>query len=405
MQNLDFLIRGGRVIDPANGIDGLMDVGIAEGKIAQVQAQIAPENAKIVVEAGGLVVIPGLLDIHTHVYPLFFKGSHYVEAIHADAHLLAGGVTTTVDVGTVGWQDFPEFKERHIDRSKVRIFALINIAKGGMVASESEQTEADFQPEMVAALCKAYPETILGIKTAHYWTQLPWDETHHPWSSVEAAVEAGELCSMPVMVDFWPRPPERPYPDLILKKLRPGDIHTHVFAQQFPILNSEGKVSDFMYEARERGVIFDLGHGAGSFWFRQAVPAFQQGFVPDTLSTDLHMGNINGPVMQLLNPMSKFLSMGMPLQEVIRRTTSEAARVIRRPELGTLSVGAEADVAVLRVLEGNYSFADCGKARMLGNRKLECQLTFRAGQAVFDPYGLTMPEWHDAPRSYWELKH
>lgn len=405
MPTYEYLIRGGRVIDPANQIDAVMDVGIADGRVSAVAPSISASDAKTVIDAGGLVVTPGILDIHTHVFPFRPRGKNYVEAIHADAHLFASGVTTTVDVGTAGWKDFLDFKETFIDKSKVRIFALINIAAGGMIEAESEQTEADMQPEIAAALCKAYPDILLGIKTAHYWTQLPWDEKHRPWSSVEKAVEAGELAGLPVMVDFWPRPPERSYPDLLLKKLRPGDIHTHVFAQQFPVVDEAGKVNEFMWRARERGIIFDLGHGAGSFWFRQAIPAFKDGFVPDSISTDLHMGNINGPVVQMANPMSKFLSIGMPLEEVIRRSTVEPARIIRRPELGTLSIGAEADVALFKVHEGDFSFADCGRARMKGSRKLECQVTFRAGKLVYDPFGLSMPEWEQAPEAYWKIQH
>ena len=209
------------------------------------------------------------------------------------------------------------------------------------------------------------------------------------------------MCGKHVMVDFWPRPPERSYPDLILKHLRPGDIHTHVFAQQFPILGEGRKVNDHMWQARERGVLFDLGHGAGSFWFRNAVPAFKDGFVPDTMSTDLHMGNISGPVVSMINTMSKFYSMGMPLPELIWRSTNLPARNVGHPELGTLSVGSEADVAVLRDLSGDYSFADCGKARMRGSRKLECALTLRAGKVAYDPTGVTMPDWEQAPAAYW----
>jgi dihydroorotase len=204
------------------------------------------------------------------------------------------------------------------------------------------------------------------------------------------------------MVDFWPRPPERSYPDLLLKKLRPGDIHTHIFAQQFPILYGAGKVTQYLYEARQKGIVFDLGHGAASFWFRNAVPALQDGFPPDTLSTDLHMGNINGPVISMLNTMSKYLSMGMPLPEVIQRSTSIPARVIHRADLGTLSAGAEADVAVFKLLEGSFGFSDCGKAKMMGSRKLECMLTLRAGKIVYDPGGLSMPDWEHAPATYWE---
>jgi dihydroorotase len=404
IEPFDLLIQGGHVIDPANGIDGVMDVAVQGGKIARVAVGIAAAEASKVVDAGGLYVTPGILDIHTHVYPFRPAGRNYIEGMNADAHLFSSGVTTTVDVGTAGWKHFDDFKTHIIDKAKVRILALINIASGGMVDADTEQVEAELQPEIVASLAKAYPETVVGVKTAHYWTVHPWDDTHHPWTSVERAVEAGELCGMPVMVDFWPRPPERSYAELILKKLRPGDIHTHVFAQQFPVLAADGKVNDFMFAARERGVIFDLGHGAGSFWFRNAAPAYQGGFAPDTLSTDLHMGNINGPVVGMANTMSKFLNIGMPLAEVIRRSTCAAARVIRRPALGTLSEGAEADLAVFELRQGRFSFADCGKARLSGAYRLECQLTLRAGEIVYDPYGLSMPEWPDAPESYWGIQ-
>jgi dihydroorotase len=205
------------------------------------------------------------------------------------------------------------------------------------------------------------------------------------------------------MVDFWPRLPERPYPDLILKKLRPNDIHTHVFAQQFPIVDDKGKVYDYMYQARERGVIFDLGHGAGSFWFRNAVPAWKDGFYPDSISTDLHTGNINGPVVSMLNTMSKMMSIGMPLKEVIYRSTVTPAKEIGHPELGTLSVGSEADIAILKYHEGKFGFADCGRAKLTGTKKFECIMTLRAGDIVYDPTGMSMPEWTEAPAPYWVI--
>jgi dihydroorotase len=325
--------------------------------------------------------------------------------MHADAHLLASGVTTTVDVGTTGWKDFNDFLDHTIPKSKVRILVMINIAAGGMVNASSEQNIHDMQPAAVASLVDAYPEICVGIKAAHYWTKDPWDAEHPPWASVEKAVEAGELCGKPVMVDFWPRPPERSYQDLILKKLRPGDIHTHVFAQQFPIVDEDCNVYDHMFEARERGVIFDLGHGAGSFWFRQAVPALAGGFPPDSISTDLHMGNINGPVVSMLTTMSKLLSMGMPLQDVIMRSTVAPAHEIGHPELGHLSVGAEADIAVMKHLLGSYGYSDCGRAKMVGTEKLENEMTIRAGEIVYDPTGLSMPAWQDAPEAYWKIRH
>jgi dihydroorotase len=380
-----------------------MDIGIAGKKITRVAPSIAESEAAQTIDASGMVVTPGILDMHSHVYP-FRPGPHsYVESVNADAHLFSAGVTTTVDAGTAGWQHFLDFKEGTIDRSKVRVLAFVNIARGGMVEGESEQTVADLNPKIAAAVAQAFPEIVVGIKTAHYWTSKPWDAEHQPWASVDRAIEAAALCGLPVMVDFWPRPPERPYPDLILNKLRPGDIHTHIFAQQFPILSAEGKVNDFLFAARERGVHFDLGHGAASFWFRNAVPAFRGGFPPDTLSTDLHMANINGPVISMLHTMSKFLAIGMPLPEVIERSTALPARAIGRPELGTLSVGAEADIAVFRLLEGTFGFADCGKARLVGKHKLECALTLRGGQIVYDPGGLSMPDWEEAPEAYWKM--
>ena len=401
--SLDLLLKGGYVIDPANGIDGLLDVGISGKKVTRVGTDIPISAATTVVDVSDHIITPGILDIHTHVYPFVRTEAAYVGGMNADAHLLASGVTTTVDAGTVGWMDFPDFKAQHIDRAQVRILAFLNIAAGGMVNAASEQDPNAMQPQVVAALAAAYADVIVGIKTAHYWTKQPWDAEHPPWTSVERAVEAGDLCGMPVMVDFWPRPPERSYPDLILNKLRPGDIHTHVFAQQFPIVDENDRVYDHLFQARERGVIFDLGHGAGSFWFRNAVPALRDGFPPDSISTDLHMANTNGPVVSMLTTMSKYLSMGMPLQEVIMRSTVAPAREIGRPTLGTLSAGSDADIAVFKHLKGTFGFTDCGHAKMLGKEKLECAMTVRAGKIVYDPTGLSMPQWEHAPESYWRI--
>jgi dihydroorotase len=249
----------------------------------------------------------------------------------------------------------------------------------------------------------AYPDVCVGIKTAHYWVREPFDAEHPPWAAVDRAVEAGNLCKKPVMVDFWPRPPERSYEELILRKMRPGDIHTHVYAQQFPVLDAEGKPSKFLFEARDRGVVFDVGHGAASFWFRNAGPALQQGFGPDSISTDLHTGNVHGVVVDMQTTMNKILNLGMPLPEVIYRSTVTPAREIGHPELGHLSVGAEADVAVFKLQTGEFSYIDCGRAKINGDKKLECALTVRAGKIVFDPTGLSMPLWQEAPEAYWRL--
>jgi len=383
----DLVLVGGHVIDPANRISAKRDVAVLDGRIAAVGERIPAAQADSVVDVSGSYVTPGLIDMHVHLDPYYYQGG-----IVADAHSWSSGITTMVDAGSSGGATFGHFKEHVIDKYKTRVLAYLNIVDWGMRGA-CEQEVWRMDPQVAAGVAKTYPDLIVGIKGAHYWTWQPYDEAHQPWDNVERAVDAGELCQLPVMVDFWPRP-ERPYEDLILKKLRPGDIHTHVFAQQFPIVMEDGKVNPALREARDRGVIFDVGHGGGSFWFRNAVPAFEQGFPPDSISTDLHTGNVgNGLVRNILWVMSKFLNIGMSLDDVIMRATAAPAREIGHSELGTLSVGAPADVAVLDVQDGQYGFFDCGKARMQGDRALSCVLTLQGGQVVFDRDAITMPDW------------
>lgn len=397
----DLLLKNGHTIDPLNNVDGKVDVAINDGKIAAVEPDINPALARQVVDVSGHYVTPGIIDMHVHVY-------HTREpeglSVMADSHSFKSGVTTVVDTGTAGAKHFLHFKRTVIDQALTRIFAYVNIVDLGMIG-EWEQDIKTMDPELAASVALAHDDVVVGIKTAHYWTKLPWDAEHPPWASVDAAVEAGNLCKMPVMVDFWPRPPERSYEELILEKMRPGDIHTHVFAQQFPVLDENKQPSKFLFEARERGVIFDVGHGAGSFWFRNAVPAMQNGFMPDSISTDLHVRNVHGVVIDMQTTMNKLLNIGMPLQEVIMRSTVTPAREINHPELGNLSVGAEADVAVFKLHHGEFGFVDCGRAKLIGDKKLECAFTLRAGQVVFDPEGLSMPRWEDAPPEYWTVRH
>ena len=398
-QEYDFLLKGGHVFDAKNAINEVMDVAISGRKIARVEKDIPANLAKNVIDVSGYYVTPGLIDIHVHVFYTSEEG--FRDSVLPETRTFSSGVTTVVDAGTSGWQNFIKFKETVVDRSKIRILAFLNIAGPGM--GDTEQNIHELNPEMAASTVKKYSDIIVGIKTAHYWTSKPWDEEHPPWASVDSAIAAGRLCNKPVMIDFWPRPPERPYSTLILEKMRPGDIHTHVFAQQFPIIKNDGKVNEILFQAQRRGVIFDLGHGAGSFWFRNAARAIKQSFLPNSISTDLHKGNINGPVIDMITTMSKFLIMGVPLEEVIRLSTVNPAKEINRPELGTLSVDSEADVAVIEMLKGRFSYADCGKAKMTGDKKLQCVMTIRAGEIVYDPSGLGMPEWENAPPRYWVI--
>ena len=400
----DLLIKGGHVIDPANSIDGMMDVAVFAGKIAAVSKNIAANEAGKVVDASGLYVTPGLIDIHFHIghggAPLNWFASEaraHIAPLGIPADIaLQSGVTTVVDAGTAGVETFLQEKEEVIDHAKVRVLAFLNIVGNGMNGG-LEQTVDQMDAKKCAETIKKYPDIIVGVKTAHYWTEDPWDGEHTPWAAVDRAEECGQAANVPVMFDFWPRP-ERTYADLILKKARPGDIHTHVFAQQFPIILPDGKVNPIMAEARARGVIFDVGHGGGSFWFRNAAPAAKQGFIPDSLSTDLHTGNYT--ILSMNNVMSKFLAMGVPLQDIIRRSTVNPAREIHRPELGTLSVGKEADIAVLDLLHGKFGYIDCGVARMDGDTKLVARMTVRAGRILYDPSGLSMVQWEKARQQY-----
>ena len=404
VQPLDLLLTGGHVIDPANGIDGPADVGIRDGKIAFAGgAPSVPSGIKArkQIDVTGCFVTPGLIDMHCHLYPSFPVAEDGLSCIHPEAHLFQCGVTTAMDAGTCGIRDFVFFKENLIDRTKVRVLAMINIADGGMVNLESEQRLKDFHPEAVAGMARSFPETVVGIKTAHYWVGKPFTEEHPPWASVDRTLEAARLSGLPAMFDFQPTLPERSYQDLVLKKMAPGDIHTHMYAQQFPVIDGNGKVSAFLFEARERGVLFDLGHGAGSFWLRNAIPAWEQGFMPDTLSTDLYFDNVAGPVFGLTTIMSKYLNIGMPLQEIVFRTTQRPAQVLRRPELGTLSPGSCADVTVLSVTEGHYGFADAGRAMMSGTRRIQCEMTVRAGEIVYDLNARSLCPWREAPEEYW----
>jgi dihydroorotase len=400
----DLLLKGGHVIDPANHIDDVRDVAVFQGKIAAVEKNIPAEQAGKVVDASKLYVTPGLVDIHYHVghggAPLnWFAPDARAHAmplgIAADL-ALESGVTTIVDAGSAGAETFLVEKEEVIDTAKVRVLAFLNIEANGMNGG-LEQSLDEMDPKLCAATIKKYPDLIVGVKTAHFWTAEPWDAEHVPWAAVDRAIECGTLANVPVMFDFWPRP-ERTYEELILKKMRPGDIHTHVFAQQFPIILADGKINPIMAEARARGVIFDVGHGSGSFWFRNAVPAEKQGFIPDSFSTDLHTGNYT--VVSMNDVMSKFLAMGVPLDDVIRRSTVNPATEIHRAELGTLSIGKDADIAVLELSQGRFGYIDCGVAKMDGNVRLTTRMTIRAGRILYDPSGLSMVEWEKARPQY-----
>jgi len=390
-QRFDLVLKGGRVIDSRNNIDAVMDVGILDHKIAAVERKIDPSKADKIIDLGGLIVTPGLVDIHTHVYAgTGLRGAYDGDnSVYPDGFTFRSCVTTVADAGSSGWRNFPDFKDRIIDRSKTRVLAFLNIVGAGM-GGKVEQDTAQMDPTAAAEMAKRFPTIIVGFKTAHF--EGP------EWTSVDRALEAGKLATLPVMVDFGNFRPERPYPDLVSKRLRPGDISTHMYIDFIPMLDPNGRVNSYLFEAQKRGVIFDVGHGGGSFAFNQAVPAVGQGFLPNSISTDLHIGSMNAGMKEMTNVMSKFLNLGMSLPDVIARSAWQPAKEIHHEDLGSLSVGSEADVAVLRLEQGKFGFVDSLGGRMEGSQKLVCELTLRAGRVVWDLNGLARGPWQDHTR-------
>ncbi len=383
----DLVIKNGYVIDPANNRDGRMDVAVAGGKIAKVEPKIDADADCKVVDAAGLYVTPGLIDIHAHVYANTGIIAELAgeTSFMPDAIAPRSGVTTIVDAGTSGWRNFEDFKKRIVDRSKTRVLALINIASLGMTGSKNEQNAEEMDGKALAEMAMRYKDVVVGVKTAHYGAPN--------WIAVDQALVAGVAANIPVMVDFGSRKPERTIEELLLKKLRPGDIYTHLYSglrnEQLP----SGKMNPVLWEARKRGVLFDLGHGNGSFFWTVAKAAFAEGFLPDTLSTDLHLRSWMEGMKDFNNVMSKFLIHGVALKDVIRMSTSAAAKAIKRPDLGTLTVGAEADVAVLRLTRGTFGYLDNRAQKVMGDQRLTTELTLKGGRTMYDLNGLAAQLW------------
>jgi dihydroorotase len=390
----DLLLTGGHVVDAKNKISGVRDVAIRDGKIAAVEEHIDPAKALKVVSAQGLYVTPGLIDIHVHVYASTGEKHSYAgdNSVWPDGFTLRDGVTTVADAGSSGARNFEDFKEHVIDRSKTRVLAFLNIVGAGMRGPKFEDNLADMNPETAAAVAKRYPGIIVGIKTAHY--------SGPEWTPVEDAVKAGTLANIPVMVDFGTNHKERPIDVLLTQKLRPGDIYTHCYSGLRNELTSDGKVNPGMIAGRKRGVIFDVGHGGGSFAWRVAVPALEQGFYPDSISTDLHITSMNAGMKDMLNVMGKFLALGQSVDDVIAESTWHPAREIHQEQLGNLSVGAPADVSVLRVAQGDFGYTDMYGARQNGNQKFICELTVKGGKILYDLNGISRPDWKTLPPNY-----
>ena len=386
-QKWDLLLKGGHVIDARNAVDGIMDVAIHEGKIARVARDLPAAQASRVVNATGLYVTPGLIDIHAHVYAGTGIRSYTGDlSVYPDPFSFRSGVTTIVDAGSSGWRNFADFRQRIIDRANTRVLAFVNIVEEGMSPAGENDPETMI-PAEAARVAKENADVVVGFKTAHY--------AGPGWHSVDNAVEAGRLTNLPVMVDFGFLVGERTLKELLETKLRAGDIYTHCYSPFRTELLPDGTVNPAMRNGRKRGVLFDVGHGGGSFFWNIAVPAVEQGFWPDTISTDLHVGSMNSGMKDISNVMSKMLILGMPLKDVIAATTWRSAQTIKRPELGNLSEGATADVTVLRLETGKFGYLDSAGARMDGDRKLVAELTIHGGKVMWDLNGMAGDFWKD----------
>jgi dihydroorotase len=388
----DLLLQGGHVLDDKNHIDSVMDVAIKDGKIAKVAEHIPASDALKSIDVHGMYVSPGLIDIHVHVYAGTGERGSYAgdNSVPPDGFTFRVGVTTVVDAGCSGWRNFEDFKQRIIDRSKTRVFAELNIVGSGMRGAKYEQNTADMDGEATAAMALKYPQTVVGIKTAHF--EGP------EWIPVEQAVIAGTKANIPVMVDFGADRPTRPIYDLMTKKLRPGDIYTHMYSglrhEQDPTTLGP---SQGLIEGRKRGIYFDVGQGGGSFKWSLAVPMIKDGFIPDSISTDLHIDSMNSAMKDELNVADKILAMGVPLKEVVAEMTSHPAHEIKHDELGNLSQGSIADIAVLRIEKGNFGFTDMVNTRLDGTEKLLCELTIKDGKIVYNLNGLGTDLWNAPP--------
>ncbi|RPA67098.1 amidohydrolase/deacetylase family metallohydrolase [Cyclobacteriaceae bacterium YHN15] len=392
-QNYQMVIKGGHVIDPKNNIDELMDVAIQDGVIAKMAKNIDETGSRQVVNANGLLVVPGLIDIHGHNFYGTRPNSYLSDglvAVDPDSFTFRVGVTTIVDCGGPGWKNFHVFKENIIDHSKTRVLAFMNIVGEGMRGGAYEQDTSDMNAALTAQTALNFKEHVVGFKVAHY--------AKRDWIPVDRAVEAGNITGLPVIIDFGGSMAFAPLRlrELFFDHLRPGDIYTHVFAElggaREPIVDYETrKFKPFVREAQERGIIFDVGYGGASFDFRQAIPALEAGFYPNTISTDLHKGSMNAAMKDMINVMTTFMAMGMEIPQIIKASTWSPAQVIQREELGHLSEGAIADIALINIRKGQFGVWDKNGYKLDTDKRFECEMTIKDGAIVYSLNGRSEP--------------
>jgi dihydroorotase len=371
----DLILKGGRIIDPSQSLDRIADIGFAAGKVTRVGADLAGDAGTDVRDVSGHIVSPGLIDLHTHVY---WGGTSL--GIDAEEFCRTSGVTTCIDTGSAGPGNFAGFRKHVIDASAVRILAYLHVSFAGIYAfsktvmvGESEELRL-MAPAEAAQVAEANRDVIIGIKVRVGRNAGGTSGTAPLDIALQAANEAG----LPVMchIDF----PPPSYED-VLQRLRPGDVLTHAF-RPFPNapVNHQGKVKEAVLAARQRGVLFDIGHGKGSFAFKTARGMLANGFYPDTISSDVHALCINGPAFDQVTTLSKFLCLGMPLNDVIAATTVNAAMALKRPELGSLKPGSIGDATILSVQQGEFDYVDVVGEHMVGDKRIVSEGVVIAGR-------------------------
>ena len=383
----DLLIRHSKVYDPRSGLEGRYDIAIRGGKIVRIGKRLDPSMANKVVNARGLRAVPGLIDIHTHVFAGSQPGkfANGTSSVNPDLYCPMNGITTVVDAGTSGWRNFEDFHKQIIHISRTRVLAFLNIFGSGMSGKPLEEDTSDLQWDPVKKLLEAYPRQIIGFKVGHF--------TREGTLPMQKAREMGDLANLPVFVEC--HLPNIPL-EVQLSYMKQGDIMTHCFEQveeRQPFVQEDGTIAAGVLKAGERGVLFDLGHGGVGFWFDQSMSAIERGFLPNTFGTDLHRNSMSASMKSLPNVMSKFLAMGVSFREIIDRCTWNAAQAIRQPTLGHLTEGGVADLALLRVERGNYGFIDAAGKRISGKKRIIAEMTIRDGKVIWDLQGRTAETW------------